>query len=126
MTKFVRVLSGAYAVYTLVIVLLVGRNFAAFVSTAYADGYHGRAPFAVSVITFVILGSLSVSVTAALSYLLAVARHRKAALILAVISCIGFPVGTILGVVTLFALTRPDVTSEFVKPSNQAMQRTAR
>src|ERR1700686_717661 len=97
MIKFVRILSGAYAVYTLLMLLFVIRNFVVFVSRAYSEGYHGRAPFVVSVITFAIIGILCVTVSASLSYLLAVTRHRKAALIIACVTCVGFPIGTILG-----------------------------
>ncbi len=113
MKKFVGVLSGAYAFYTLLMLLFVVRNFVVFVCRTHSDGYHGRAPFVVSIITFAIIGILCVSASAALSYLLAVARHRKAALIIAGITCIGFPIGTILGGLTIYALTRPEIRSEF-------------
>jgi hypothetical protein len=125
MIIFARILSGACGIYSLLVFLFVTRNFMAFVSTGYSGGYHGRAPFAVSVITFLILDILSVSLPAALSYLLAVTRHRKAALILAVIICVGFPIGTILGVLALFALTRPEVMSEFIHPSNKSLEPSA-
>jgi hypothetical protein len=111
--KFVRILSVAYAIYTLLMLVFVTRNFVAFVTTAYSGDYQGHAPFPVSVITFLIVGALGVSTTAALSYFLAVFRHRKAALIIAGVTCIGFPIGTVLGGLTIFALTRPDVRSHF-------------
>jgi len=41
------------------------------------------------------------------------AIHRRASLVLAGISCIGIPIGTILGGLTLDALTRPELSSEF-------------
>ena len=111
--KLVRILSAAYAVYTLLMLIYVSRNFAAFVTAAYSGGYEGRAPLPVSIIMFAVIGTVCVSATAVLSYLLAVSRHRKAALIIAGITCVGFPVGTLLGGLTLFALTRPDVRSQF-------------
>ena len=89
--------------------VLVVRNFVGFVSSPYI----GRAPFFIAAITFAILGALSVGIPASLSYLLAVRRHRIAALVLSVITCIGFPIGTILGVVTIYALTRPNVRLAF-------------
>jgi hypothetical protein len=112
--KFVRILSGAYAVYTLLMLFFVVRNFVAFVSRAYSEGYDGRAPFVVSVITFVVIGLLCVSISAVLSYLLAIKRHRKAALIMAGVTCIGIPIGTVLGGLTIYALTRPEIRSEFM------------
>jgi hypothetical protein len=42
-------------------------------------------------------------------------RWRRAALVLAGISCIAIPVGTILGGLTIYALTRPEVSSEFTQ-----------
>jgi uncharacterized integral membrane protein len=123
--KFLRILSGAYAVYTLLMLLFVIRNFVTFVSSAYSGGYHGSAPLPVSIITFAVIGMVSVGITAFLSYLLAASRHRKAALIIAGVTCIGIPIGTVLGVLTIYALTRPEVASQFHQPSNQSMQRTA-
>jgi hypothetical protein len=109
MVKLIHVLSVACAAYTLFMLVLVVRNFVGFVSGPYI----GRAPFFVATITFVILGTLSVGIPASLSYLLAVRRHRIAALILSIITCIGFPIGTILGVVIIYALTRPNVRLAF-------------
>ena len=40
-------------------------------------------------------------------------RWRRGALVLACISCISIPIGTILGGLTIYALTRPAVSSEF-------------
>ena len=113
MTKFMRFLSVAWAIFALAILLLVARNFIVFVSTAYHGGYHGRAPLPVSILVFLLGGIASVMLTGLPAYFLAVARHRKAALILAAINCIGFPVGTVLGVLTLIALTRADGASAF-------------
>jgi hypothetical protein len=98
--KFIRVLSGAWAVYALFILAVVVRNFVGFVSNPYS----GRAPFFVAVIMFVVVGTLSISIPASLSYLLAVRRHWEVALVIAALSCIGFPIGTTLGVVTIVAL----------------------
>ena len=48
-----------------------------------------------------------------LALFLSVRRWRRGALVLACISCISIPIGTILGGLTIYALTRPDVSSEF-------------
>ena len=39
--------------------------------------------------------------------------HRKASLILSIISCIGFPLGTIIGVLSLIVLTRKEIKDEY-------------
>ena len=38
---------------------------------------------------------------------------RKASIILSLISCIGFPFGTILGTLSLFVLTRSEIKNEY-------------
>ena len=48
-----------------------------------------------------------------LALFLSVRRWRRGALVLACISCISIPIGTILRGLTIYALTRPEVSSEF-------------
>ena len=48
-----------------------------------------------------------------LALFLSARRWRRGALVLACISCISIPIGTILGGLTIYALTRPAVSSEF-------------
>ena len=48
-----------------------------------------------------------------LALFLSIRRWRCGALVLACISCISVPIGTILGALTIYALTRPEVSSEF-------------
>ena len=48
-----------------------------------------------------------------LALFLSARRWRRGALVLACISCISIPIGTILGGLTIYALTRPEVRSEF-------------
>lgn len=43
--------------------------------------------------------------------------HRKASLILSIISCIGFPLGTIIGVLSLIVLTRKEIKNEYAHSS---------
>jgi hypothetical protein len=50
-----------------------------------------------------------------LAFFLSARRSRRAALVLAGISCIAIPIGTILGGLTIYALTRPEVSSEFTQ-----------
>ena len=48
-----------------------------------------------------------------LALFLSARRWRRGALVLACISCISIPIGTILGGLTIYALTRPEVSSDF-------------
>ena len=50
-----------------------------------------------------------------LALFLSARRWRRGALVLACISCISVPIGTILGGLTIYALTRPEVKSEFTQ-----------
>jgi hypothetical protein len=104
--KFIRILAAAYAAYALLMLEFAARNFVMFLSAAQADSSEP--------ITFAVIAIFTVALTALLSYFLAVRRHQKAALIIAAVTC-GFPIGTILGGLTIYALTRPDVSSEFMR-----------
>jgi hypothetical protein len=48
-----------------------------------------------------------------LGYLLFRPYHRRRLLVLAAISCLAIPVGTILGALTIYAITRPEISREF-------------
>ena len=39
--------------------------------------------------------------------------NRKASIVLSLISCLGFPLGTIIGVVSLLVLTRAEIKAEY-------------
>ena len=54
-----------------------------------------------------------IGISLCLSLFLSKRRWRRGALVLACISCISVPIGTILGALTIHALTRPEVSSEF-------------
>lgn len=48
-----------------------------------------------------------------LAYWIVRGRHRRAVLVMAAVSAAGVPVGTILGGVTVWALTRPEIQARF-------------
>jgi hypothetical protein len=54
-----------------------------------------------------------IGICVCLALFLSARRWRRGALVLACISCISIPVGTILGGLTIYALTRPEISSEF-------------
>jgi zinc transporter ZupT len=54
-----------------------------------------------------------IGISLCLALFLSKRRWRRGALVLACISCISVPIGTILGALTIYALTRPEVSSEF-------------
>jgi hypothetical protein len=62
---------------------------------------------------FVVTSVAFISMFFALAYFLSARRRRRAILIMAGITCVGIPIGTILGGLTIYALTRPEIRSEF-------------
>lgn len=54
-----------------------------------------------------------IAICLCLALCLSARRWRRGAFVLACISCISIPIGTILGGLTIYALTRPEVSSEF-------------
>lgn len=54
-----------------------------------------------------------IGICVCLALFLSARRWRRGALVLACISCVSIPIGTILGGLTIYALTRPEVSSEF-------------
>jgi hypothetical protein len=54
-----------------------------------------------------------ISICLCLALFLSARRWRRGALVLACISCISIPIGMILGGLTIYALTRPEISSEF-------------
>lgn len=63
--------------------------------------------------TFTALCVAFIAIFVWLARLLSKRRRRTRAIILAACSCLAIPLGTILGAVTIFALTRPEVRNEF-------------
>ena len=57
-------------------------------------------------------GGLSIAYTLNAIFLLR-KTNRKASIVLSLISCLGFPLGTIIGVVSLLVLTRHEIKAEY-------------
>jgi hypothetical protein len=74
------------------------------------SGIHWMPLAMTSVFAFAFIG-----ICLCLALFLSARRWRRGALVLACISCISVPIGTILGGLTIYALTRPEVKSEFTQ-----------
>jgi hypothetical protein len=115
--KVISFLAAGYIVFALLLVWVMVRVVGAMREDLWAGYMHQDPPRPTLVppemlLAFLIAATLLV-VSLVLSYFLLRRRHRKAALVMASGSCLGVPFGTILGVITLFALTRPAVRSTF-------------
>jgi hypothetical protein len=113
MKKLLSFLSISYLVYALLVAWFVGRTLLQ-VYRAYSAGPMPASNVSwVPLALFLFISVAFISMFICLAFFLSTRRRRRAAMILAGISCLGIPVGTILGGLTLYALTRPEIAAEF-------------
>ena len=113
MKKLIAFLAVGYAIYAVVIGWLVTSLLLRVRDEQVLLGETLTGVQLIPLITLCTITALSVILFASLAVLLARRRARRTSLVIAGISCLGVPVGTILGGLTIYALTRPDVISEF-------------
>ena len=106
-------LSVGYVIYALLIAWFICRLLfrvyrAQSAGQMQLSGIHWMPLVMTSVFAFALIG-----MCVCLALFLSARRWRRGALVLAWISCVSIPIGTILGGLTIYALTRPEVSSEF-------------
>ena len=106
-------ISVGYIIYALLIAWFICRLLfrvyrAQSAGQMQLSGIHWMPLVITSVFAFALIG-----MCVCLALFLSARRWRRGALVLACISCISIPIGTILGGLTIYALTRPEVSSEF-------------
>ena len=106
-------LSVSYVIYALLIAWFICRLLfrvyrAQSAGQMQLSGIHWMPLAMTSFFAFAFIG-----ICLCLALFLSARRWRRGALVLACISCISIPIGTILGGLTIYALTRPEVSSEF-------------
>src|SRR5215469_11060224 len=106
-------LSVGYVIYALLIAWFICRLLfrvyrAQSAGQMQLSGIHWMPLAMTSFFAFAFIG-----ISLCLALLLSARRWRRGALVLACISCISVPIGTILGALTIYALTHPEVSSEF-------------
>jgi len=106
-------LSVGYVIYALLIAWFICRLLfrvyrAQSAGQLQFSGIHWMPLAMTSFFAFAFIG-----ICLCLALFLSTRRWRRGALVLACISCISIPIGTILGGLTIYALTRPEVSSEF-------------
>lgn len=115
MKKLLPFLSIAYLIYALLVAWFVGRTLLQVYRTYSVETMPASAVSWVPLAVFVFISAAFISMFVCLAFFLSTRRRRRAALIIAGISCLGIPVGTILGGLTIYALTRPEIISEFTE-----------
>ena len=108
-------LSVGYVIYALLIAWFICRLLfrvyrAQSAGQMQLSGIHWMPLAMTSFFAFAFIG-----ICLCLALLLSARRWRRGALVLACISCISVPIGTILGGLTIYALKRPEVSSEFTQ-----------
>jgi hypothetical protein len=108
-------LSVGYVIYALLIAWFICRLLfrvyrAQSAGQMQLSGIHWMPLAMTSVFAFAFIG-----ICLCLALFLSARRWRRGALVLACISCLSVPIGTILGGLTIYALTRPEVKSEFTQ-----------
>jgi len=111
--RILRFLSIGYIIYALLIAWFICRLLfrvyrAQSAGQLQFSGIHWMPLAMTSFFAFALIG-----ICLCLALFLSTRRWRRGALVLACISCISIPIGTILGGLTIYALTRPAVSSEF-------------
>src|SRR4029077_4612452 len=113
MRRILPFLSVGYVIYALLIAWLIGRLLFRVYRAQSAGQMHLSGiqwmPLAItSFFAFALIG-----ICLCLTLCLSARRWRRGALVLACISCISIPIGTILGGLTIYVLTRREVSSDF-------------
>ena len=108
-------LSVGYVIYALLIAWFICRLLfrvyrAQSAGQMQLSGIHWMPLAITSFFAFAFIG-----ISLCLALLLSARRWRRGALVLAGISCISIPIGTILGGLTIYFLKRPEVSSEFTQ-----------
>ena len=108
-------LSVGYVIYALLIAWFICRLLfrvyrAQAAGQMQLSGIHWMPLAITSFFAFAFIG-----ISLCLALLLSARRWRRGALVLAGISCISIPIGTILGGLTIYFLKRPEVSSEFTQ-----------
>lgn len=106
-------LSVGFVIYALLIAWFICRLLfrvyrAQSAGQMQLSGIHWMPLVMTSVFAFALIG-----MCVCLALFLSARRWRRGALVLACISCISIPIGTISGGLTIYALTRPAASSEF-------------
>ena len=113
MKRLIPILCVGYIIYAGFVFFWLGEIFLHYYRAYSADvpAFTGkqRAPLTVLLSASV----LRIGTLLCVAYLLFRRIHRFGALVLAAISCVSIPVGTILGGLTIYALMRPEVRAEF-------------
>jgi hypothetical protein len=111
--KLITFLSAAYAIYGLLAAGYLAHLLLRVHQAQTAIGEPARPIQLVPLVTGAVIAGTFIVLLTLLAVLLARRRARRTSLMIAGISCLGIPLGTILGALTIYALTRPEVISEF-------------
>jgi hypothetical protein len=110
--RFLPYLYLVLAMLALVSLVLVIMSIVALFQEHVHHTPNQRELAALVALLFIAIGLSSVYLLNAIFLLKRV--NRKASIVLSLMSCIGFPLGTILGTISLLVLTRDEIKNEYV------------
>ena len=115
MQKLVRVAAVLYVVYAAFVLFFLSMEIIDVTSTIESSGCESETqlPHLIPMTDFVFKGLFAVFVIGLLAYFLYKQSHRNLCLVLSAMLLIGFPVGTVLGIFTIFLLTQASVKKQF-------------
>lgn len=117
MKKLITVLGGCCIIHAVLLACLTVRVFFLIREDFFFQSIHGdpaRVAFLpLPLIVLAIAVPVFLLTSVCLSYFLLTRRHRGTSFALAALSCLAIPLGTILGPLTIYALRRPDIRSQF-------------
>jgi ABC-type Fe3+ transport system permease subunit len=109
------ILSGLYLIGAVLVGLVWFSIFSRLRDAFHADPARAEVAFSswIPFISFSVIAAVFAIMCCVLAYLLVTRRRRKAALIMAGISCLGIPYGTVVGIATLIIISWPEVRAQF-------------
>ena len=107
-------LSIGYFLYGISVIYFIGSHILKLLSVATEQsGFIFLSLEAVPLISFIVIALLLMCFIFWLSYLLFTKNRKKTCNVLAVILLIGFPVATVLGIITLWVVNKTQLANEF-------------
>jgi hypothetical protein len=115
MKTLLAILSGLYVIGAILVGLVWLSIFSRLRAAFHVDTTRTEIAFSswIPFISFSVVAAAFAIMCCLLAYFLVARRHRRAALVMAGISCVGIPYGTILGIATLITISWPEVRAQF-------------
>ena len=114
MKKFLSIISVGYILYGIAMFAFVGFRILEILKVSSSDpSFSIVGAQGIPILSFVIIGLVLSSLACWLGYILFKLRKRKTVIVLACLLLLGFPFGTVLGIITLCLLLFKEIKNAF-------------